>query len=179
MRLTLPVKDTGIGLMAGLSAPLAFKSGREARLGLSIRPKRSWPVELLAERRIGLDRTTPSRFVVMAAGGISDRALGKGWTASGYAQLGVAGLRHHMAFVDGELAATRPAFSLGSHPIKAGFGMWGAAQPDMHRIDIGPVIETRIAIADRPVRLSLQWRERVSGDVRPRSGPALAIGSDF
>ncbi len=165
--------------MAGLSAPLVLKSGREGRIGLSIRPKRTWPVELLAERRIGLDRTTPSRFVVMAAGGISDRSLGKGWIASGYAQFGVAGLRHHMAFVDGEIAATRPAFQMGTHRIKLGMGMWGAAQPDMHRIDIGPIVETRIVMADRPVRISLQWRERVAGHVRPRSGPALVIGSDF
>jgi hypothetical protein len=179
MRITVPLSGSGIGIVTGVSAPLATKTGREGRLGLSVKPLRAWPVEILVERRIGLDRNTPSRTVIMAAGGVSDALIGRGWKASGYAQFGVAGLRQGTAFADGEISVTRPAFRLGTGRFTAGLGVWGAAQKGLHRVDIGPVIETRVRINERPVRLSLQWRERMEGKARPKSGPALVIGSDF
>ncbi|WP_204317143.1 hypothetical protein, partial [Klebsiella aerogenes] len=35
----------------------------------------------------------------------------------------------------------------------------------------GPEIE--------PLRIALDWRQRVAGEARPGSGPALTLGADF
>lgn len=101
-----------------------------------------------------------------------------GWQAQGYAQAGVAGMQKRMTFADGQIIVSRPVGKVATSPIKAGVGMWASTQPNLTRLDIGPVLETRVK-AEHPVTLSLQWRHRVAGKAAPSSGPALVIGAGF
>lgn len=177
-RLVVPLKRDSLSVSAGVSAPLHARQGQEAKLGFSITPIREQSLEIIAERRFGLTSRTPSRFVIMAVGGFDSMRVSKGWQAKGYAQAGVAGMRKRMTFADGQITVTRPTDKAARSAIKAGFGLWASAQPNLARLDIGPVLETRLE-AKHPVTLSLQWRHRIAGKAAPSSGPALVIGTGF
>jgi hypothetical protein len=56
---------------------------------------------------------------------------------------------------------------------------WGAAQPGASRIDIGPSMMLRLSIEARTVAMTLDWRQRVTGDAKPSSRVALTMGIDF
>ncbi|MBS0285465.1 MAG: hypothetical protein JSS15_13700, partial [Proteobacteria bacterium] len=57
-------------------------------------------------------------------------------------------------------------------------GAWGGAQRGAARLDVGPAAGVAVPAA-MPLRISLEWRQRIAGDARPGSGPALSIGADF
>ena len=63
--------------------------------------------------------------------------------------------------------------------LSVGAGLWGGAQPGVSRIDIGPQIVARIAVAETSLRVSAEWRQRVAGDAAPASGPSVTVGFDF
>ncbi|MDF7777793.1 hypothetical protein P1X14_21235, partial [Sphingomonas sp. AOB5] len=63
--------------------------------------------------------------------------------------------------------------------LSLGGGIWGAAQRDAQRLDIGPSAALAVPVAGQNLRIALDWRQRVAGDARPGSGLALTIGSDF
>jgi hypothetical protein len=169
----------GLSLTSSLSWPLATKTGREASLGLAWQPRRSLPVTLIAERREGIGPGSPSRFMAVAAGGLPERPLAGRWTIRGYAQAGIAGARRKAGFADGAVELSRPVIRSGPLAVEAGLGSWAAVQPGVHRIDLGPRLDVIVSTLPRPVRFSLQWRQRVDGKARPGSGLALVAGSDF
>lgn len=176
-RITRNLVGSRLALSAGGSTPLHGRDGREVRLGLSWRPIRAVPVELLAERRIGLSAATPSRTVILVAGGISTGSAESKWQVDAYAQAGIAGLRSRMKFADGQITATRPL--LPEAGLRLGFGSWAAAQPGAARFDVGPVIEKPVKFGDSHARIALQWRQRIAGTAAPASGPALVIATGF
>ena len=166
----------GLAVTGRVAAPAAG-AGREASLGIAWRPA-GVPLRFVAEQRVALDggRGGPALGV---SGGVSELPLPVGFRLEGYAQAGAIlryGVEH---YVDGSARAVRPVAELGGLSIDAGAGAWGGAQRGVARIDIGPSIGVRAPIAGRAVRLSLDWRQRIAGDARPGSGPALSIGSDF
>lgn len=63
--------------------------------------------------------------------------------------------------------------------LDIGLGAWAAAQRDAQRVDIGPSVGVRMPVGDRQLRASVDWRERVAGNVRPGSGIALTLAADF
>jgi hypothetical protein len=168
-----------IGGAARLSAPLAQGRGKEASLGISWRQAGALPVEVVAERRVALDRGGRNAFGVFAATGVSDREIGPGLLVNAYAQAGVVGIRSRDGFADGAATLEIPVYRSQRYSLQLGGGIWGAIQPGIARLDTGPQMTLRLTGGQTPLRVSAQWRFRVVGAARPASGPAITIGTDF
>ncbi len=162
-----------------LSAPLKFREGKEAAIGLAVRKNGVIPVELGFERRFTLDRYGRNAFALIAASGISDFPVTKGLTLTGYGQTGIVGFRSKDFFADGALSLDHPIGQSKSAPFSLGAAIWGATQPGSSRIDIGPQVTVRLLKTPTPMRISAQWRFRIDGKAQPASGPAITIGTDF
>jgi hypothetical protein len=171
--------DRGIHVAARLSTPLGGAPGAEAAIGLDWRPVAALPITLTAERRIGLDRGGRDAFAAGVFGGFDQVPLRAGIKLDGYGQAGVVGLRRRDLYVDGAVRAERRIAALGPASLALGAGMWGGAQRGVSRLDVGPQIVARVPVARGGLRLGAEWRQRVAGDARPGSGPALSLGADF
>lgn len=146
---------------------------REAAVGIDWRPTRL-PIHLAAERRIGIEGIR-SGTAIGAFGGMGrTRAIGS-VQVEGYAQGGVIFRERPEGYADGSARATIPVTSR----VDLGLGAWGGAQRGAARVDIGPTIGVTLPVARHALRLSADWRQRVAGDARPGSGPALSLGTDF
>lgn len=146
---------------------------QEAAIGVEWRPTRL-PIRLVVERRIGVSNVRGG-FALGVVGGVDQVALGMGFRLDGYAQGGVIARDGGAGYVDGALRAGRHVIGR----VDFGLGAWGAAQPGASRMDIGPSAIMRIPVAGRAIRIGTEWRQRVVGDARPGSGPAVALGMDF
>ena len=165
-----------VAVVARVASPLEG-TGREAALGVEWQPTRL-PIRLVAEQRFALDggRGGPTLGVIAGYGpsdvvpGVRIEAYGQ---VGGIARDGIEG------FVDASARITHSLGQvLGMH-ADIGIGIWGSAQRDAERFDIGPSFVATLPIARKTIRATLDWRERIAGGARPGSGPALSIGSDF
>lgn len=168
----------GRGLAAtGRLAVPAAGAGREVSLGVAWRPA-GLPVRFVAEHRFALDRGG-SGPALGVSGGVSARPLPMGFALDGYAQAGAILRRGIEHYADGSVRAARPITAAGPVVLDAGGGLWGGLQRGVARLEVGPSLGTRLPVAGRAVRLSLDWRQRIAGNARPGSGPALTVGTDF
>lgn len=170
--------DNSIALNFRLSTSLDQK-GAEAGAGLAVRPIADVPVELIIERRIAIERGARNAMAVILAGGIDDKSIDRGFTLSGYVQGGIVGFSRKDAFIDGALRVERALFDRSGTELRIGTGLWGAAQPKVSRIDLGPMLAIKQKVSSANIRISAEYRWRVSGDARPASGPAFTVGADF
>ena len=159
--------SSGVAATARFSAALK-QPGREAALGVAWR---HGPLVLLVERRFSLDRAGRNDFSLTAAGG-GKRQIAGGRSVEGYAQIGVVG---RDGFAD---AAVRTEQQL-KRGVAIGLGAWGAAQPRLRRVDVGPLITLRTQRGGGSMRLAAEWRIRIAGNASPASGPTLSLGADF
>ncbi|WP_375427560.1 hypothetical protein [uncultured Sphingomonas sp.] len=162
-------------MVGRVATPLEGR-GREAALGVEWRSPGA-PVRVFVERRFALDhgRGGPSLGVIAGV----DRALGHGFRIEAYGQAGAIKRDRLQAFADGAARVTWRIAAIGSATLDAGAGAWGGAQPSAERLDVGPTLGIAAPIAERTLRLTVDWRERVAGNARPGSGPALSLGTDF
>lgn len=166
------------GVYGRVTSPLEG-AGREAAVGVDWRPVATVPVWLLAERRVGLDGV-PDGFAVGATGGIGPVPTVTGLSVEAYGQAGaVRRGGDTQPFVDTLVRAAAPVAKRGTATVDLGIAGWGAAQQDVHRVDIGPSVALRLPRLGRGSRLQLDWRERVAGRASPGSGPALTLAADF
>lgn len=173
-RVTYAVDKAGhVALSARASAPLRGV-GREAALGVDIRPTRL-PVHLLAEQRLPLDGG-PARPALQLIGGGAIH-LPFRLVAEGYAQAG--GVHRRGAFADGSARLTRKVLARRGFVLDLGAGAWGAAQRGIARLDTGPTLGLTLPAPHRTVRLAVDYRLRVAGRSRPGTGPAVSLGSSF
>jgi hypothetical protein len=159
------------------SARLSTEVGRrggEVAAGVRVRPLVNIPVWLTAERRqrIGQYGGGRNAFAVFAEGGVYGMHLPARFTMNGYLQGGVVGARHRDLFIDGGVAVTRPVY----RQFSGGLGVWGAAQPGISRLDIGPRVTMRVR---GRYNVHVDWRQKLLGNARPGSGPALTLSGDF
>ena len=148
--------------------------GGEAALGARIQPVRGIPVWVTAERRQRIGRYGGGRnaFALFFEGGLWDRPLPMNFRLDAYLQGGMVGFNSRDGFIDGGVTATRPVY----RNFSAGIGLWGGAQPGVHRIDAGP----RLTMKVRPnVKVHLDYRQRLAGNAEPGSGPAVTLAGDF
>ena len=165
-----------LAVAARIASPLGAGQ-RDAAIGIAWQPTR-WPVRLVAEQRftLGPGRGGPT---IGAIGGFGPARIGHGVRLEGYGQAGYIARHDGEAFADGALRVSHPLVSLGRIEFDLGAATWGAVQKGAARIDAGPSLGLVLPVAHHPIRLALEWRERVAGNAAPASGPALTIGADF
>ena len=180
---TLGGSQAGARLFYNISPTLAVvlrsssdvgRRGGEVAGGVRYQPVRTLPVWLTAERRQALGRYGGGRsdFALFAEGGVYDQPGPWGFLIDGYAQAGVVGLRTHDLFADGGFTLSKPVYDR----FSAGIGVWGGVQPGIYRIDAGPRITMRVR---QNIKVHLDWRQRLAGNARPGSGPAVTLAGDF
>ncbi len=163
-----------LALSGRVYSPLNRSDGAEAALGVEVQPFRRLPVRLIAERRQALGEGR-SAFAALVHGGVSDLRVAGPVSLDLYAQAGIVGLRSRDAFIDGAVRLGAPV----TNGLSIGAGAWGAAQPGVARLDLGPQATYRLPGIGQGARISAEWRFRVAGDAAPGSGPALTLATDF
>jgi hypothetical protein len=150
------------------------RRGGEFAAGVRVQPIASIPVWITAERRQRLGQFSDGRndFALFVEGGVYQRPMPWRISLDAYLEGGVVGVRSRDLFIDGGLAFTRPVYKR----FSAGFGVWGGAQPGLYRVDAGPRISMQVR---RNVRVHFDWRQRLAGNARPGSGPAVTLAGDF
>ena len=154
------------------SAPINSQRGAEAALGIRYQPFSQWPVAVTLERRHGFRDYGQSAFALFAEGGVYDRPMPWQSTLDGYFQAGVVDFNDPDWFVDGQAAVSRPVW----RNLSAGLGVWGAAQPGLSRVDVGPRASLRLG---RGMRAHVDYRLNVAGNAQPGSGTVVTLAGDF
>lgn len=162
------------------SSALAGAREQELATGLSARPLASLPVRVAVEARIGeTDRGTRIRPAAYAVTEFPPLRLPHGLRAEAYAQGGYVGGDYATAFVDGQARLERPLIRRGEVELSAGAGLWGGAQRDAARLDLGPTAAVTFRLGEARGRVAADYRFRVAGDAEPSSGPALTLSAGF
>jgi hypothetical protein len=163
--------------LLALSGRLSSEVGRrggEAAVGVRIHLPAHIPIWFTAERRQAIGRYGGGRnaFAFFAEGGVYQQPLPWRFALDTYFEAGLVSVKQHDLFFDGDLTVTRPLWNR----FSAGFGIWGGAQPHLARLDVGP----RVTIGVRKnLKVHLDWRQKLAGNARPGSGPALTLAGDF
>lgn len=162
-----------VALAARTSSEVGRRGG-EVAAGVRVQPIAHIPVWLTAERRQAIGHYGGGRnaFALFAEGGVYGMPLPWRFSMDSYLQGGIVGARSRDLFIDGGLTVTRPVYSR----FSAGFGVWGGAQPGLYRLDVGPRITLRVR---RNLKVHFDWRQRLKGNARPGSGPAVTLAGDF
>jgi len=150
------------------------RRGGEVAAGVRIQPVLAIPLWFTAERRQRIGRYANARnaFALFFEGGVYQRPLPWRFSLDAYLQGGVVGLHRRDRFVDGALTVTRPVY----RNFSGGFGLWGGVQPGVYRLDAGP----RVTMGVRSnIKVHMDWRQRLTGNAQPGSGPALTLAADF
>ena len=162
-----------LALSARMSSEVGRRGGEVAG-GIRVQPLLGIPLWLTAERRQRIGRFGGGRndFALFAEAGLYQRPLPWNFSLDSYLQGGVVGVKSHDLFIDGALAVTRPVY----RNFSFGFGLWGGAQPGLSRLDAGPRLTMQVR---RNVNVHFDWRQKLVGNARPGSGPALTLAGDF
>jgi hypothetical protein len=175
-------------LYARAAGALASSADRTAAIGFSARPWRGVPVDLAVERRFGLARGQPDRFVAMAVAGGGATLRQSGIRVDGYGQAGIVGLDERLGFFDLQLIASRPVTSPDHAVVSVGGGIWAGGQQDVqdngakswvHRVDAGPRAALGLPAGEGRLTLALDWRQRIDGEARPASGAVMTLSAGF
>lgn len=175
-------------LYARATGALAEADDRSLAIGLAARPIAQLPIDLAIERRFALVEGQRDRLAVMAlAGGAVPIGRG-GAQLEGYGQAGLVGLSAPLAFFDLRLVGSKPVHRADRLSLALGGGLWAGGQqnadgrggkPWTYRVDIGPRAALTVPVESGSLALALDWRQRVDGDARPHSGPALTLSAGF
>jgi hypothetical protein len=178
-RLQYDLTPRGRGRLAAyarLTSAIGDPSAPEAGLGIGYQPSRSIPFTLGVERRVSLGAGARNAFAMMAVTGFGPVSTLLGLQSEGYAQTGFVGLRRRDGFIDGKLSVMHP---LAGEKLAAGMAVSGGAQPHIGRLDIGPQIQARLSLDNKPSRLTAEWRRRIAGKAGPGSGLAVTLAAGF
>lgn len=162
-----------LALSGRLSSEVGHRGG-EGAIGVRVHPLVHIPIWLNAERRQAIGRYGGGRnaFALFAEGGLYQEPLPWRFALDTYFEGGVVSVKQRDLFFDGALTVTRPVWG----KFSAGFGIWGGAQPHLARLDVGPRLTIRVR---KNLKVHLDWRQKLVGNARPGSGPALTLAGDF
>lgn len=164
----------------------------EIAAGLSARPFGKLPVRLFGELRAtqspaisdqGIGVQTQFRPAAYAATEFAPFKLPMGFSLETYGAAGYVAGRPSTYFLDGQAVATRELLRIGrpgaGGTVSIGGGVWGGAQRDARRLDVGPTLRFDVDIGKMPARVSVDYREQVAGDAEPDSGVAATVSTRF
>jgi hypothetical protein len=157
----------------------------ELALGASLRPVARVPLRMAGEVRY--TDAAFSNIYRPAAYAVTELAplpLPYGAQLEAYGQAGWVGGPGATGFADGQASITGGvplAARLSDNALRLGLGVavWGGAQRDAQRFDIGPTMRFDLRLGEVPARLTIDWRERVAGDASPDSGVAATLSTGF
>jgi len=150
----------------------------EGAVGVEWQPSAAVPVRIAAERRQRIVGSAGrSDFALYAVGG-GQRSLPGNWRLDAYGAAGVVGTGARDGFAESAIQITHPLRVRRGMALAAGAVATAAAQPGASRADIGPRVDLTLG-DQRPVRLSVDWRQRIAGSARPDSGIAITLAADF
>ncbi|TVV71479.1 hypothetical protein [Sphingomonas solaris] len=165
-------------VVARASTPLRETRGAEVAAGVDWHPLPGRPLRVSVERRVDVGGAGRDAWSAYAAGGFW-RPIGRGVVGDGYAQAGVVGARRRDLFADGALRAGYRRELGAGRSLTVGGGAWGAAQPGVARLDVGPRVALGLPLAGTSVTAAAEWRVRVAGDAAPGTGLAITLAADF
>ena len=157
----------------------------ELAFGASLRPLPRVPLRLAGEARYTTNpfgsEIRPAAYAVTEFDPVP---LPLGTRLEAYGQAGWVGGAASTAFADGQAIITRNMPVVGRLSRDAvrmsfGAGVWGGAQKDAQRLDIGPTLRFDVKVGRVPTRVSVDYRQRVAGDAAPASGVAATISAGF
>ena len=164
----------------------------EIAAGVSARPLGKVPVRLFGEVRatqspavsdFGVGVQTKFRPAAYAATELAPIKLPMGFALETYGAAGYVAGAPSTYFLDGQAVATRELLRLGKPgaggAVSVGAGVWGGAQRDAKRLDVGPTLRFDVDIGKMPARVSVDYREQVAGDAEPDSGVAATVSTRF
>lgn len=163
-------------------ASKALVSGGEAEAagGISISLDSRFPLRIHGEVRVtdrpGATELRPAAFVVT---GLPRQRIAPGIEAASYLQAGYVGGDFETAFVDGKATLEAPVIRNDSGQFTLGGGMWGGAQRDASRFDVGPTGSVVLSTGKATLSASVDYRFRVAGGASPGNGPAITIAASF
>jgi hypothetical protein len=160
---------------------LAGPAETEVAAGLAARPIAGLPLSVAGEIRAYASRGHREiRSAAFAVTELPPAQLPFGLRGEVYAQAGYVGGRFATAFVDGQARVDTHVLILGpTSEVRAGGGVWGGAQKHTARLDVGPSATIGFQVGAVRSRLAIDYRWRVAGNARPKSGPALTISAGF
>lgn len=180
MRLAYRLDQASSLEVYGRATAALQSKGKDIAIGAAIKPLRKMNVAVAAEYRFALDGATKSGPALMSYGGFGPTSVGKGWTAEGYGQAGVVGVKSPIPFADGSVRVKREVARVSEVPIAIGAGGWAGTDNETSRLDIGPMLDADLKpVTGVPLRASLDWRQRVAGSALPDSGVAFTLVTDF
>lgn len=157
----------------------------EVALGLSARPLAGIPLRLAGEARY----TEAAFFTAVRPAGylvteLAPFRLPLGIQGEAYGQAGWVGGPGATWFADGQANALRPVgfinrLSNNALRLSLGAGVWGGAQKDAQRLDVGPTMRLDMKVGKVPTRVGVDWRHRVAGEASPGSGLAVTVSTGF
>lgn len=174
--------DSALAPNAYARASKALVSGGETEgaAGVSISLSRSFPLRVHGEVRVtdrpGATEVRPAAFVVT---GLPRQRVGPGLEADVYVQAGYVGGDFETGFVDGKATLEAPVIAADKGRIAVGGGVWGGAQRDASRLDVGPTASVVLSTGKATMRASLDYRIRVAGDASPGDGVAVTLAASF
>lgn len=150
---------------------------RELAFGLHWQPIAKMPISLIAERRM---RTrAPDAFSLGAAVAPPELALPLGFRLESYGQAGWVSGAAGSHYYDGSAQVKRRLVDKDGLQISLGGGAWAGGQKGVSRLDAGPRLDLTATPAGIPMRLSADWRFRLTGNALPANGPALTLSASF
>lgn len=153
---------------------------QDVAAGVSLKPVRSLPLLAAAEARVSQSGdATRLRPAIMVVSDAAPVELPLGMRATSYAQAGYVGGEFATPFADGQVAVDREVARFNLATVRAGVGSWAGAQKGAHRVDVGPTLHTQATVAQKPVLVAVDYRQRVDGNASPRSGFALTVSTSF
>lgn len=180
IRLAYQLGDAGQVALYGRATAALAASEKDVAIGAAVKPFKQANVAVAIEYRQSLEGGGRNGPAIMAYGGFGPTQIGWDWTAEGYAQAGLVGVNDSLAFADGSMRIKRPLIRVGDVPVSIGAGVWGGAQEDSQRLDIGPAVDFDLSsFAGAPLRASVDWRQRIAGTAVPDSGVAVTLAADF
>ena len=168
LRTAIPLRGDGLGT--------GFE-GHGAEVALGVRWQALPWMALSAERLVAVGNQGRDAWTLRAAGGGSHE-FGR-LLVDGYAEAGVVGAHRRDVYASAQARAVVQVPITTGWTLQPGVGLWSSVQrasgETLDRVDVGPTVSLQLPHAT----LSLDYRYRVTGNVRPDSGIALTLSARF
>ncbi|MGB5484101.1 hypothetical protein [Parasphingorhabdus sp.] len=164
------------GRFAAAVAPLAQE---EIALGVRLHPIQNLPFSVHAEHRFSAGSDGNRGSALYVAGGTGPDHIVEKVALETYAQTGYVLGDNETYFFDGSATLQRLISESDQKKLSVGAGVWAGGQRNIARLDVGPRADFIVPLGTGSARMAVDWRVRVAGNARPKSGMAITVSTGF